>query len=106
MTCHPYSERVARCAGLMKAAGLDVLLLAKPANMAYLTGDGRLCAPAARPRLFPWREGAAAAGDQCGYRRRELRPLTGPWGVRVEDTVVVKPDGPLILTDFVRKLEM
>jgi len=45
MTCHPYSERVARCAGLMKAAGLDVLLLAKP-------------------------------------------------------------DGPLILTDFVRKLEM
>ena len=44
MICHPYSERVARCAGLMKAAGLDVLLLAKPANMAYLTGDGRLCA--------------------------------------------------------------
>ena len=42
MTCHPYSERVVRCAGLMKTAGLDVLLLAKPANMAYLTGDGRL----------------------------------------------------------------
>lgn len=44
MTCHPNSERVVRCAGLMKTAGLDVLLLAKPANMAYLTGDGRLCA--------------------------------------------------------------
>ncbi len=44
MTCHPYSERLLRCAGLMKAAGLDALLLAKPANMAYLTGDGRLCA--------------------------------------------------------------
>ncbi|MCK9364166.1 MAG: Xaa-Pro peptidase family protein [Syntrophales bacterium] len=44
MTCSPYSERVQRCAGLMKAAGFDVLLLAKPANMAYLTGDGRLCA--------------------------------------------------------------
>jgi Xaa-Pro aminopeptidase len=28
----------------MKAAGMDVLLLIKPANMAYLTGDGRLCA--------------------------------------------------------------
>ncbi|MCX5822983.1 MAG: aminopeptidase P family N-terminal domain-containing protein, partial [Deltaproteobacteria bacterium] len=61
MTCHPYSERVARCAGLMKAAKLDVLLLAKPANMAYLTGDGRLCAPAARPRLF--------------RRRRRWRPM-------------------------------
>jgi Xaa-Pro aminopeptidase len=44
MTRYPYSDRVARCAGLMKTAGLDVLLLAKPANMAYLTGDGRLCA--------------------------------------------------------------
>lgn len=44
MTYHPYPERLARCAGLMKTAGLDVLLLAKPANMAYLTGDGRLCA--------------------------------------------------------------
>jgi len=28
----------------MKAGGLDVLLLTKPANMFYLTGDGRLCA--------------------------------------------------------------
>lgn len=28
----------------MKTAGLDVLLLTKPANMFYLTGDGRLCA--------------------------------------------------------------
>ena len=41
MTCHPYAKRVAQCAGLMKTAKLDVLLLAKPANMAYLTGDGR-----------------------------------------------------------------
>jgi Xaa-Pro aminopeptidase len=30
----------------------------------------------------------------------------GPWGVRVEDTVVVKPEGSQILTDFVRKLEI
>jgi Xaa-Pro aminopeptidase len=28
----------------MKEAGVDVLLLTKPANMLYLTGDGRLCA--------------------------------------------------------------
>jgi len=31
---------------------------------------------------------------------------TGPWGVRVEDTVIVKKDGPQVLTDFVRKLEI
>jgi Xaa-Pro aminopeptidase len=29
---------------------------------------------------------------------------TGPWGVRVEDTVVVKPDGPMVLTDYPRQL--
>ena len=39
-----YQERLQRCARLMKAGGLDVLLLTKPANMFYLTGDGRLCA--------------------------------------------------------------
>ena len=39
-----YQERLARCAGLMKASGFDALLLTKPANMFYLTGDGRLCA--------------------------------------------------------------
>ncbi len=40
----PYAERVARCTVLMKEHGIDVLLLTKPANMFYLTGDGRLCA--------------------------------------------------------------
>jgi len=39
-----YRERVEKCTQLMITNGLDVLLLAKPANMAYLTGDGRLCA--------------------------------------------------------------
>lgn len=39
-----YQERLARCSALMHEAGLDALLLTKPANMAYLTGDGRLCA--------------------------------------------------------------
>ncbi len=39
-----YQERLARCSRLMKAAGLDVMVLTKPANMFYLTGDGRLCA--------------------------------------------------------------
>ena len=44
MNRNTYQGRVQKCTKLMKAAGMDVLLLAKPANMAYLTGDGRLCA--------------------------------------------------------------
>lgn len=37
-------ERIEKCCASMKEAGLDVLLLTKPSNMFYLTGDGRLCA--------------------------------------------------------------
>src|SRR5574341_252085 len=44
MDYQPYTGRLERCSSLMKKAGLDVLLLTKPANMLYLTGDGRLCA--------------------------------------------------------------
>jgi Xaa-Pro aminopeptidase len=44
MTLKAYKTRLQKCAGLMKKAGLDVLLLTKPSNMFYLTGDGRLCA--------------------------------------------------------------
>ncbi len=39
-----YRERLDKCSNLMKEMGLDALLLTKPANMFYLTGDGRLCA--------------------------------------------------------------
>ena len=39
-----FQERLKRCSRLMKAAGLDALLLTKPSNMFYLAGDGRLCA--------------------------------------------------------------
>lgn len=39
-----HQGRVERCAERMREAGLDALLLTKPANMYYLTGDGRLCA--------------------------------------------------------------
>ncbi len=41
---NPYQERLKKCSKLMKEAGLDALLLTKPANMFYLAGDGRLCA--------------------------------------------------------------
>jgi len=44
MTADTYRQRSKKCCGLMKEAGLDALLLTKPANMYYLTGDGRLCA--------------------------------------------------------------
>lgn len=44
MTNHPYQERLKRCGQLMREAGIDALLLTKPANMFYLAGDGRLCA--------------------------------------------------------------
>ncbi len=44
MQASVYQQRLERCSQLMKAAEVDVLLLTKPANMFYLTGDGRLCA--------------------------------------------------------------
>jgi len=44
MTVRPYQDRIKRCSQLMKAQSLDALLLTKPSNMFYLTGDGRLCA--------------------------------------------------------------
>ena len=37
-------RRLEKCSRMMKEHGLDVLLLTKPSNMYYLTGDGRLCA--------------------------------------------------------------
>lgn len=39
-----YKKRLEKVSHHMKEAGLDVLLLTKPSNMFYLTGDGRLCA--------------------------------------------------------------
>lgn len=38
------TARWRRAASLMEAAGIDALFLMKPANLAYLTGDGRPCA--------------------------------------------------------------
>lgn len=52
-----FQNRLQRCSALMKNQALDVLLLTKPANMFYLTGDGRLCAYA-----MITREGEVALG--------------------------------------------
>ena len=40
----PYRQRIAVCGEHMRDLGIDVLLLTKPSNMFYLTGDRRLCA--------------------------------------------------------------
>ncbi len=39
-----FKSRWARAASLMERSGIDALFLMKPANLAYLTGDGRPCA--------------------------------------------------------------
>lgn len=57
MNSEAHRERLERVGRLMQAAGLDALLLAKPANMFYLTGDGRLCAYA-----LVTRDGRVAVG--------------------------------------------
>ena len=57
MEAERHRERIARCTALMRESGLDVLLLTKPANMTYLTGDGRLCAYA-----MVTRDGVVALG--------------------------------------------
>ena len=44
MNRQTYQQRLEKVSHHMKEASLDVLLLTKPSNMFYLTGDGRLCA--------------------------------------------------------------
>ena len=39
-----YHERIKWACELMEKHGLDIIILTNPANMFYLTGDGRLCA--------------------------------------------------------------
>jgi Xaa-Pro aminopeptidase len=39
-----YGDRMKRAVALMMQYGMDAIILTKPANMFYLTGDGRLCA--------------------------------------------------------------
>lgn len=44
MNVDSYRKRIERCTDKMRTVGCEVLLLTKPSNMYYLTGDGRLCA--------------------------------------------------------------
>lgn len=44
MNTQVYQRRLAKCSEHMSHMGIDLLLLTKPSNMFYLTGDGRLCA--------------------------------------------------------------
>jgi Xaa-Pro aminopeptidase len=44
MNAQQFKRRIGLLGARMREADLDVLLLTKPSNMFYLTGDGRLCA--------------------------------------------------------------
>jgi Xaa-Pro aminopeptidase len=57
MAGEEFQNRLHKCSQLMETAGLEALLLTKPSNMFYLTGDGRLCAYA-----LVTREGKVALG--------------------------------------------
>jgi Xaa-Pro aminopeptidase len=115
-----YEDRLEKCSILMEGAQLDVLLLTKPANTFCLTGDGRLCAHAMLtqngqvalrvpktdvedverlahfdPLVHAFFHGEEAppplpanvvlAVGNCGL-------YAGPWGVQVEDTLVIDPE--------------
>src|SRR5512139_1423393 len=98
MAAHPYQERLKRCCQLMKEVDLSVLLLTKPSNMfeesplppghAFFHGE---------KEPPPLETNVVIAVGNCGL-------YMGSWGVRVEDTVVVGPDGPLVLTHYPRNL--
>ena len=42
--------------------------------------------------------GVVIAIGNCGI-------YTGPWGVRIEDTIVVGKEGPIVITDYPYFLE-
>jgi Xaa-Pro aminopeptidase len=52
-----HKKRIEKCNQLMKKNDIDILLLTKPSNMYYMTGDGRLCA-----YIMINREGQVAIG--------------------------------------------
>lgn len=65
-----YRKRLENCSRLMKEEGLNVLLLTKPANMFYLTGDGRLCAYA-----MITQDGKVALAPSCPTLRLTWSPV-------------------------------
>jgi hypothetical protein len=75
MVTQPYQERLKKCSQLMKETTVDILLLTKPANMFYLTGDG-LCRQAkgrATGSVRPISLHRTLGGTGRGYGARQLR---------------------------------
>lgn len=64
-----YRQRIAAFTSLMRESGLDVLLLAKPANMIYLTG-------------WPWSCSRRGASSSTGSPGRPIRGGHCDWSPR------------------------
>ena len=74
----------------MHGVGIEFEEAPLPAGHAFFHGEK------APP---PLRTNMVIAVGNCGL-------YTGPWGVRVEDTVLIGETGPTVLTDFPRLLQM
>lgn len=59
-----FTARWDRAATLMRERGINALFLMKPANLGYLTGDGRLCALG----LFTDAQDCIVTVPTCDYR--------------------------------------
>ena len=104
MSDQQYPGCLRKCGHLIKEAGLTVLLLTKPPihgvgidfeesplppGHAFFHGE---------KEPLPLKANVVIAVGNCGL-------YLGPWGVRVEDTVVVGQKGPIILTEYPRQLQ-
>ena len=102
-----YSARVHNCTRLMQEQGLDALLLTKPANMQYLTGDGRLCAYTMVTRdgnsfvfVIDEKANARLTPVVAGTRQRGRVEIRA--GLRVQDRIVGTGAGFVKDGDLVR----
>jgi Xaa-Pro aminopeptidase len=88
---------------LLQAMPFAGTLLGHPSTGSASTSKRLRCLPATRffhdeKESPPLPAGFAIAIGNCGI-------YIGPWGVRIEDTVLVEKEGPVVLTDYPYSLE-